>query len=307
MKKIWNKEFMIGLFVIIAIIVLIFGIDYLKGINLFNPANYYYATYDNVQGLEVAAPVTINGYKVGQVREIKFDYENPNKVKVLIALDKSLHIPSDSKAMIASTLLSGAYIDILMGKSKQPLAVGEEIPSSAAPDLMSAVSNDLMPAVKTILPRIDSLLYNLNQLAGDPALLASIQQLDDITANVNGLTSDVYTMTSGLKTTMSRDVPVVVRNFGSITHGLDTVTANLGALSSQLRTLPLNATVENVNELTANLSKFSRQLNDQSSSLGKLMNDPELYNRLNTVAADVDSLIVDIKKNPKRYISIKLL
>ena len=308
MKKIWNsKEFKIGLSVIVAIVMLIFGIEYLKGINLFSPANFYYANYKNVQGLEVSAPVTINGYKVGQVRDIKFDYENPGMVKVQIALDKDLRIPTDSKAMLASTLLSGAYIDIIVGHDKQKLEVGDEIQTLASPDLMSSVSNELMPAVQGILPKVDSLLYNLNQLAGDPALLASIQRLDDITTNVSGVTSDLNVMTTGLKSTISRDVPVVVRNFGSITHGLDTVTANLGVLSAQLKTLPLNATMDNVNELTSNLSKFSQQLNNQNSTLGLMMKDPELYNRLNTVAADVDSLLVDIKKNPKRYISIKLL
>lgn len=300
MKKLLNKEFKIGIFVILAILILIFGIDYLKGINLFSPANFYYASYENVQGLEVAAPVTINGYKVGQVREITFDYDNPGKVKVQIAVNKNLHIPADSKAIIGSTLLSGAYIEIKMGESKTMLPLGETIPSGTAPDLMASVSNDIMPAVNDILPKIDSLMANLNKLAGDPALLTSIQRLDGITGNV-------YDMTAGLKNSLGKEVPRVMTNVRSITYGLDTVTANLGVLSAQLKNLPLNATMDNVNEITANLTKFSNQLNDKNSTLGLLMNDPELYRKLNTVAADVDSLIVDIKKNPKRYISIKLL
>lgn len=300
MKKLLNKEFKIGIFVILAILILIFGIDYLKGINLFSPANFYYTSYENVQGLEIAAPVTINGYKVGQVREIAFDYENPGKVKVQLAVNKNLHIPDDSKAVIGSTLLSGAYIDIKLGKSKTMIPLGETIPSSAAPDLMSSVSNDIMPAVNDILPKIDSLMANLNKLTGDPALLASIQRLDGITGNV-------YDLTTGLKSSLGKDVPRIMTNVSSITYGLDSVTNNLGILSAQLKSLPLNATMENVNEITANLTKFSNQLNDKNSTLGQLMNDPELYRKLNTVAADVDSLILDIKKNPKRYINIKLL
>lgn len=90
MKKIFNKEFIIGICVITAIVILIFGIDYLKGINLFSPANFYYASYDNVAGLEISSPVTVDGYKVGQVREIQFDYENPGKIKVLLALNKKI-------------------------------------------------------------------------------------------------------------------------------------------------------------------------------------------------------------------------
>ncbi len=310
MKRIFNKEFKIGLFVLLAILILIFGIDYLKGINLFNPANFYYASYQNVQGLEVAAPVTCNGYKVGQVREINFDYDNPGHIKVLLALDKSFKVPSNSTAMIASTLLSGAYIDIKMGNDKKMLPVGGDIATSAAPDLMAAVSNDIMPAVNKILPKIDSLMINLNvmtaniaALSGDPAIHASIQRLDGITGNISAMSTNFNHLSAGL----NQQVPGVMRNVGSITHGLDTITGNLGILSAQLKNLPLNATMDNVNQITENLTRFSAQLNDQKSSLGMLMNDPELYNRLNNVAADVDSLIVDIKKNPKRYISIKLL
>lgn len=300
MKKIFNKEFIIGICVIAAIVILIFGIDYLKGINLFSPANFYYATYNNVAGLEISSPVTIDGYKVGQVREIQFDYENPGKIKVLLALNKNLRIPVDSKATMGSTLMSGNFISIKLGKSADKIPVGGDIESIETSDLMSSLSEEIMPAVNQILPRVDSLLCNLNRLAGDPALLSSIRRLDGITENVSGATD-------GLNSTINKDLPIVMRNVKSISHGLDTVTANLGLLSAQLKALPLNTTVDNVNTLTNNLTKFSAQLNDPNSTLGMLMNDPELYNRLNRVAADVDSLIVDIKKNPKRYISIKLL
>ncbi len=300
MKKIFNKEFIIGICVIAAIVILIFGIDYLKGINLFSPANFYYASYDNVAGLEISSPVTVDGYKVGQVREIQFDYENPGKIKVLLALNKNLRIPVDSRATMGSTLMSGNFIAIKLGKSAEKIPVGGDIESIETSDLMSSLSEDIMPAINQILPRVDSLLCNLNKLAGDPALISSIQRLDGITGNV-------LNATDGLNSTINKDLPIVMRNVKSISHGLDTVTSNLGVLSAQLKSLPLNTTVENVNALTDNLTKFSNQLNDPNSTLGMLMNDPELYNKLNRVAADVDSLIVDIKKNPKRYISIKLL
>ena len=106
---------------------------------------------------------------------------------------------------------------------------------------------------------------------------------------------------------MNHQVPRLANNTVKITQSLDTIVGNLGQLSYQLKALPLNATVDNVNQLTANLSQFSRQLNDKNSTLGLLTSDPELYNRINQVSADIDSLLVDIKKHPKRYISIKLL
>lgn len=298
MKK-HTKEFVIGICVIVAALILFFGIDYLKGINLFNPSNFYYVQCDDVSGLELSAPVTINGYKVGQVRKISYDYENPGKIKVLLAVDDKLNLPKGSYAELASTLLSGGYVNIVLGKESGKIPTGEELPLKPTKGLMDAVSQDVMPAVGEILPHIDSLVNNLNTLVSDPALIASIQRLDGITGNV-------YSITQGLDNTVSRDVPLVMRNTRRLTSRLDSVSYNLMALSHNLKELPLSSTMDNVNEITANLSHFSKQLNDKNSTLGLLTSDPELYNRLNQVSADIDSLIVDIKKNPKRYISIKL-
>ncbi|MBD5283686.1 MAG: MCE family protein [Bacteroides sp.] len=300
MKKLFTKEFKIGLWVIIGLVILIFGIDFLKGINLFTPTNYYIARYDNVQGIEISAPVTIDGYKVGQVREVKFDYEHPGKIEIVLALNKNLKVPEDSYAQLTPTMLSGTMIEMHLGKSKNFLPVGSEIKSLEAHDLMSSLQSDVLPTVNDILPMVDSLLKNLNTLVADPALAQSIGRLDGITANL-------LQTSQGLNTTMNRSVPMIMNNAGRITTSLDTVVGNLGTLSYQLKQLPLNATMDNVQAVTANLEAFSNDLRNKNSTLGMLMKDPELYNRLNRVAADVDSLIVDIKANPKRYISIKLL
>ncbi len=300
MKKLFTKEFVIGISVIMAIIILYVGIDYLKGVNLFKPANFYVAAYDNVAGLEVAAPVTVDGFKVGQVREINFDYENHGKIKVILALNKSLRLPVDSKAVIGATLMSGAYVDIKMGKSKDLIEVGGDIATQTNPDMMASLSDNVLPAVGEILPKVDSLLANLNKLVGDPALLKSVQSLEGITDNINKASLS-------LNTVIGRQVPGMMNNVNHVATNLDSITRDLIVLSAELKRLPISSTMDNVNEMTGNLAKFSNQLNSRESTLGLLMNDPELYNRINRLSADVDSLIVDLQKNPKRYISIKLL
>lgn len=300
MKAIVKKEFAIGLSVIVAILILIFGINYLKGVNLFRPSNYYLAYYENVDELSVNSPVLINGYKVGLVREMNFNYKKPGKVEVVLALNKDLLLPEGSRAEISTTLLSGARIELMLGHSDKMIASGSEVSSGVKAGLMSSLQDELLPSVAGVLPKVDSLLYNLNMLVADPALTASIQRLDGITGNL-------LTTSQGLNTTMNTQVPRLANNTVKLTEGLDTIVGNLGLLSYQLKSLPLNATVDNVNQLTSQLAQFSRQLNDKNSTLGLITSDPELYNRLNRVSADIDSLIVDIKKNPKRYISIKLL
>lgn len=300
MKKSFKKEFIIGLSVIVALVILFVGIDYLKGINLFKPANFYYAEYDNVAGLELAAPVTVDGYKVGQVREINYNFEKPGKIKVLLALNKKLRIPADSYARIESTLMSGAFINISLGKSKEFIPVGGALETAVVPDLMSSLSNDVLPSVAAVIPKIDSLLLAVTTLVSDPALLQTIHRLD-------GISDNVLLASQGLSSTLNKDVPLLMRSAqGSMTR-IDSITANLALLSAQLKELPLASTMDHVNTTTDNLAQFSARLNNPDSSLGQLTGDAELYNRINQVAADIDSLIVDIKKNPKRYISIKLL
>lgn len=314
MKKLAKKEIGIGISVAVAIIILIFGIEFLKGINLFRPANFYLAYYDNVDGLDISAPVKVNGYKVGQVREINFDYAKPGKTEVVLALNRNLHLPEDSKAIISSSLMGEAYIEINVGNSPNFIPVGGEVATKEQPGLLSGISESLMPKINETLIYVDSLLLSLNAVAGDPALKKSLGRLD-------GISDNLLLSSNGLKTLMNRDVPQLMGNANGVvsnTRGLvshlgytmnnvDTITGNLAAFTNQLNQLPLNRTLEDLNRTVANLESFSNQLKNPDSTLGMLMNDPELYNRLNSVAASVDSLIVDIKRNPKRYISIKLL
>ena len=300
MKRIFTKEVIIGICVALAIVILCFGIEFLKGINVFKPSNFYIAEYENVEGLEVAAPVTIDGYKVGQVREINFNYENPGKIQVLIAVNKQLHIPVDSRAMIGSTLLSGSYVEILMGTSSEMIPLGGEIQSGTVPDMMSSISNDILPSVGSIMPKIDSLLISVNHLVADPAIAASLKNIETLTSNLSATSQNLNSL-------MQRQVPGILNGANVAVANLDTITANLTSLSEELNRLPLSQTIENVNGLTSNLVKFTGNLNNPNSTLGELTQDSELYDKLNRLTADIDSLIIDIKKNPKRYISIKLL
>ena len=302
MKKV-SKELIIGLSVIVAILILIFGIDYLKGINLFNPSNFYEVYYDNVDGLEKSAPVNLNGFKVGQVREVTMDYAKPGKLKVVLALDRDLRLPEGTAAELGQTMLSGAFINLRLGKGPAYLEKGSTLPVATASDLMTKVQTDILPAVETMMPKIDSLLSNVNRLVGDPALLASVQRLDGITGNLYNATSSLNSTMGGL----NRSVPGIMNGASRSVTRIDSITSNLVALSAELKTLPLQPTMENVQNLTANLEAFSKTLNNPNSTLGKITSDPTLYNQLNQLSADIDSLIVDIKRNPKRYISIKLL
>lgn len=299
MKKIFSKEVIIGLCVIIALVVLFVGIDFLKGVNIFTPSNFYYSSYSNVEGLTVSSPVTVNGFKVGQVREIKYDYDHPGNVVVVMSLDNKLRLPKGTKAVLSSDILGTAAISLDMAKDTEMHLVGDTIAGENASGLMDALSKDVMPSVATIFPKVDTLLTNINALVADPALSQSVKRLDAITAALQLTTQRLAAVTGSLQP-IATDVKVITGN-------MTTITSDLTQLSGTMSTLPLDSLVYDLQVTTTNLRALSQELNNPNSTLGKVLNDPALYNNLNSTISSLDSLFIDIKKNPKRYISIKLL
>lgn len=300
MKPKFSKEILIGLVVIIAGLALFFGINYLKGINLFKAANYYYVSYTQVNGLTVSAPVTLNGFQVGLVREVEYEYDNPGHVRVELSLDRQLNIPKGSQAIIQTDMLGTASIVLKFSTNKEYHQVGDKLDGVVASGLMDNVNSQIMPGVVAMLPKVDSILSSLNNVVADPAILTSVRRLNAITANLEKSTAQLSAM-------MNSSVPVTISNVKEISGNLNTVSSDLAVLSGQLKGLPIDSTMQNVQAITANVNELTGKLQDKNSTLGLLLNDARLYNHLDSTACSLDSLLKDVKKNPKRYISIKLL
>lgn len=299
MKSILRKEVIIGLLVIVAMLILFFGINFLKGVNLFKAANYYYSVYNNVEGLAQSAPVTLNGYKVGIVRSINYDFSRPGNVIVEMSLDKSLKLPKGTEAVLGADLLGTASIALTLGTDASALyAVGDTIPGKVKASMMAGIADNLMPAVNTILPKIDSLLINLNALTGNPALHQSITRLDDITTQLNATMRSLNAATANLQP--------ITGNIRSITENVDTITGDLAQVSGRLRDVQVDSIALEIQATMANLRQLSERLNNPESSIGKLTDDSALYDNINATIVSLDSLFIDIKKNPKRYINVKV-
>lgn len=294
-----KKEIIIGSCVILALAVLYFGIEYLKGVNLFKPANYYSAMYTDVAGLQKSAPVTLNGLKVGQVSSIGYEYKNPGHVLVEMSLDKELRIPSGSKAVIEQDLLGTATVVLHMSDATEYQPVGSRLEGETATGLMGTVSQQLMPSVSAIFPKIDTLLTSVNALAANPALAASVTRLDDITLNIDRTIRQLNAAVATL--------PATASNINTVSANLTTMTDDLSQFTGKINAIPVDSLADNLTALSANLRQLSTELNNPNSTLGALTHDRELYNNLNAAAASLDSLLIDVKRNPKRYISIKLL
>lgn len=299
MKKLFRKELLIGTCVLAALAILFFGIDFLKGINLFHAANYYYASYTNVNGLAISAPVTVNGFKVGQVRAISYQYDNPGHVLVEMSLDREMQLPRGTEAVLATDMLGTSTIALNLGKSNEMYAVGDSLKGVQAVGLMDGLSNDLMPGITAVIPKVDTLLTTTNRLLADPALAASIQRLDNITRNLEATTVNLNRTVAAL--------PPITGDVKAITGNFVTTSDNLSAFTTDLNRMPLDSIARQLEITTNNLRLLTEQLNNNESSLGLLMHDPSLYNNINSTVQSLDSLFTDIKARPKRYINIKLL
>lgn len=298
MKKIFKKEVVIGLSALLALAILFFGINWLKGVNIFKPSNSYYVSYANIQGLVVNNDVMSNGFKVGQVREIDYDYEHPGMIRVEISLDKRMRLPEGTKAVLTPGLIGSPSIVLQLGSGPATLHPGDALEAVSEPSMLQSAASTLKPAAESILPKIDTLLTNINRITGDSALLSSVQRLDQITADLQRTTSNLAAITAQVQPT--------VRNLNEVSGNAVTISDNLAQFSGTLNEMPVDSIVANLEETTANLRLLSAELNNPNSSLGMLMNDPALYNNLNGAVLSMDSLLQDIKANPKRYIHIKV-
>ncbi len=298
MNYLKRKEILIGLLVALALVLLFFGINFLKGVNIFKPGNYYYSVYNNVEGLSTSAPVTLNGFKVGQVREINYQYENPGHIVVQMSLDKNLRLPQGTTATVSSDILGTASVVLSLGDG--PLCeVGDTIAGSVNPGMLGGITNDIMPAIGAILPKVDTLMTSINTLVSDPALQTSVRRMDDITAELNATVRSLHMIIAELRP--------VAANVRSITEHVDTITGDLTVTTGALREAPVDSLIDNLAATAQHLEELTAALNNPDSSVGRLTRDPELYNNINSTVTSLDSLFIDIRRNPKRYINIKLL
>lgn len=301
MKKMHSKELLIGVSVLLTLLILFFGIDYLKGINLFHSANYYYATFTNVDGLAQSAPVTCNGFKVGQVKEIQYEYDNPGHVRVELSLDKALKVPRGSQAVLVTDLLGTGSIELRMSSSTDYHTVGEMLQGVNNPSLMEGVGSTLIDPVSRLLPHIDSLVVSVTALTTDPALLGAVRRLDNVMANLEESTAYLAKV---MQTTpaIAAGAQTTLTNVGEMSANLARISADLTVVSEQLRTAPIDSTFAHLARISRNIDEITATVNSPNSSLGLLLRDPALYDNLNGAASRVDSILIDLQRCPKRYI-----
>ena len=287
-----TKEVRIGIAGIIALCVLVYGINYLKGINMFKPSRYFYVKFKNVNGLAKSSPVFADGVRVGIVRDIYYDYNQAENVVVEVELDTELRIPKGSSAELTSELMGGVRMDILLANNpREKYAIGDTIPGKLNNGMMESVAA-LMPQIEQMLPKLDSIMTSLNTILGDQSIPATLHSVEKMAANLE--------VTSGqLKVLMGRDIP-------QLTGKLNTLGDNFISISDNLKKIDYANTFNEIEQTLANVKIVTEKLNSKDNTVGLLLNDPQLYNNLNATTANAASLLEDLKEHPKRYVHFSL-
>ena len=292
MMKYLTKEVRIGIAGIIALCILVYGINYLKGIHMFKPTNYFYVKFHNINGLTKSSPVFADGFRVGIVRDIFYDYTNPGNVVVEVELDTELRIPKGSSAELVSELMGGVRMNILLANNpREKYAVGDTIPGTLNNGMMESVAK-LMPQVQEMLPKLDSILISMNTILGDKSIPATLHSIEKTTANLAVVSSQV-------KGLMSNDIP-------QLTSKLNTIGDNFVTISGNLKEVDYAATFKKIDETLSNVKMLTEKLNSKDNTLGLLFNDPTLYNNLNATTENAAGLLKDLKEHPKRYVHFSL-
>lgn len=286
-----TKEIKIALVAIVGILVMYFGINFLKGMNLFSTNNTYFITFDDIQGLGASTPIYADGYKVGTVDGLEYDYKENGPIKVRVDIIKDLRIPQGSKAEIVKDLMGNLQVNLLLANNpRERVEPGGIIPGAVNGGMMDKAAN-LVPVVEKMLPKLDSILTSVNALLADPALAASLHNVETITSNLTVSTRELNTLMAGL----NKQVPGMIGKANGVLDNTNRLTANLASLDVQ-------GTLNKVNQTLESAHQFTEKLNSNQGSLGLLMNDTKLYDNLTSTMGHADSLVIDLKAHPKRYV-----
>lgn len=287
-----NNELKIGFWAIVAIVVMFFGMRYLKGINSFKEGQFYYLTCDKVDGLAVSSHVTLHGLKVGMVRSMEYDPALDNIIVLLNIYDSDMKIPVDSRIAVKADLLGSSDVVMEMGQSTQCYQPWDTIQSPiAAPGLLEK-ADPIVEQINSLMPKIDTLISGINVLVNESKMQESLLQINMLTQHLN-------TTVNQLNQLLRKNVPGILDN-------IESATANLDTLTEQAKEADIKQLLANTNATMQTANKLLKQMQSEDGTVGKMLNTTELHDQLNRTIADVDSLINDIKANPKKYIRIKV-
>ena len=291
------REIKVGILAAVCIFLLFFGLNFLKGVNIFSPTNSYHGVFYNLHGLEEQAAVYIRGHKVGQVDKIHYDFTRDSAFTIDISIAKDVALPQGTQmALISDGMLGGMAIELQMASLEETdhsvIAHGSFLPTVYVPGLMESLQGELLVHVDEAIQGIDSLVAQLRgQVDGD--------HLKNTLHNVDRISGDLTGVSANLKHLMNKQVPGIVNN-------ADTAIANLNTIVADLKQADLAATVARVDTAVDGVTALIADVRSPEGTIGQLLYNKSLYNHIDATVVSADSLLVDLKAHPKRYVHFSL-
>lgn len=307
-----SKEIKVALLAVVALVILFFGVRFLRGSELLASSNVYHVVYDNIDGLTTSNPVIISGLKVGQVEKIRLMQEQENQLLVTIRVDQSVRVGKSARAILASSsILGGEAIILDPGDVTQPLSGNDTIRGTKEQTIGELVQAKALP----IAEKFDSTLARLNQLIGvngKDTMANIIGMLLGDTATVSRTVDEIAIATQRasdmlryneqrLNTTIA-NLALLTNSLSDQEQGLPPLLAKLNQTVDSLNNLQLSQTLAKLDRIAQNLDEVTAKINEGEGTLGKFVNDDELYTNLNRSAQDLDKLLVDLRDRPGRYV-----
>ena len=286
-NKTLTRELWIGFLGILSLLIIYLLINFFKGVNLIDEGNNYYVKFDNIGEIVNSSPVFINGYKVGNVQNINYDFKSQDGAYVLITVDNRLQIPEGSIAEIETELLGSSTINIKLAKGNRIIAAGDTLNGRLNSGAMGEAAK-MIPTLNNMLPKVDSILLSLNTILANPAINNTLNNVEQLTTQLNSTSAELNKMLKG-------DIATAGEKLVALEDEMLKLSEKLNEIEYQKIVASLEASLSNIEQLTA-------ALNNGEGTAGMLLKDSTLYTKLNNTCEAATALLEDLKENPKRYV-----
>ena len=303
-----NKEIRTGIVVVLTIIVLIFGINFLKGLNIFEKGLNLHATYHSIDGLQKGSPVKLKGFEIGTVTKIIL--HDLNYLLVSVKIYEDLEIPKNSKLKIVNQDFMGTKgITLLLGSSENIAINNDTLISEVENSLQQEVNKQIIPLknkAEALISSVDSLMLIFTSVMNIDArknLANSFKNLDETFFRM----SETMQELNKLVVLNKKNISNSIKNFESITENFSENNESIENILKKISSISDSVSTKDISEIIKNLNNISNKISDGQGNLGLLNSDDQLYRNIEKTTKDISILVEEIKKNPKKYFNFSVL
>ena len=286
-----------------GLVMTIFSFNYLKGINLLEKSRHFVVVYDNVEGLVASNPVTINGFKIGNVQKISLSDDGTNKLEIKLMVDNEVEFSKSSKAELYETgLIGGKAIAIIPNYEDSSIAEsGDYLQGTIKPGLTELVNQKLTPLqekLESAILNADNVMLNINELLSDDTKTSLQQSI----LNFKNISESLYETTNNVNS-------IILKNSNAIENSLNNIESsskNINEITQSVSDANISNLILKLNSTVTNFNLALSKINNGNGSISKLLENDAIFNNLEKATSELEALINDIKANPNRYVHFSI-